>query len=623
MLRLAVVAAGLAAAAVCAQTSYFVSPSGNDASGDGSYSKPWQTIPRAQQAVRGVNQNMQADVVVNLLPGLYPVSQALTFTPADSGSNGYTVHYTAYGGGPAVIHGGVPITGWQVYNSSGAGVWVAPLPVADTRQVYVAGNRVNKTRTGGGIPGTLALHPWGYTTTDQSVLEWASSELEFLYTGVGSSWTECRVRVSSIAPATDGSGLVNITMQQPAFANAVNKFFGQGVTYPANVENAWPLVASGGAPPGSGYWSSEEGKVYYVPLPGQSINDPSLAAYAASTEVLLQMSGDRWAASGPQRVQNIALEGLTFSYAGWLDPNGPQGRTGPCNGYVDMQSGFRLVGANPPSPDWLWTPVPGNVQLSTVGNVTVTGCVFTHMGAAALVVDQGSQGVTIDSNNFTDISCGGLRVGQVDDYNLTDSTRFNANFTVSNNYFQGIGQEFRDCAALLGGYTVNATIQNNEIASPPNTGISWGWGWSRDDANCSSDNRLLNNWVHGSNWLLEDGGSFYVLGPQPRSEMAYNYASCQVKLFGSLYTDEGSAYWDLHHNVVNNVPEWLHIWTESIHDETVTDNWTNQPYQVNHGTNITEANNTVLASGQPWPDDAIAVMTAAGLRGSGVKPTTC
>ena len=55
---------------------------------------------------------------------------------------------------------------------------------------------------------------------------------------------------------------------------------------------------------------------------------------------------------------------------------------------------------------------------------------------------------------------------------------------------------------------------------------------------------------------MEDCGSLYVLGPQPASLMAENYLSHQVKLFGALYTDEGSAYWHITRNVVHAVPEW-------------------------------------------------------------------
>jgi hypothetical protein len=44
--------------------------------------------------------------------------------------------------------------------------------------------------------------------------------------------------------------------------------------------------------------------------------------------------------------------------------------------------------------------------------------------------------------------------------------------------------------------------------------------------------------VNGSNWLLVDGGSIYVLGPQPNSWMESNYISNQQHLYGALYTDE-------------------------------------------------------------------------------------
>jgi hypothetical protein len=67
---------------------------------------------------------------------------------------------------------------------------------------------------------------------------------------------------------------------------------------------------------------------------------------------------------------------------------------------------------------------------------------------------------------------------------------------------------------------------------------SIGWGWGREDSPSSHDNNILYNYVFNSNWLLYDGGSYYTLGPQPNSVMAYNFANQQAKLFGSLYHDE-------------------------------------------------------------------------------------
>lgn len=51
-----------------------------------------------------------------------------------------------------------------------------------------------------------------------------------------------------------------------------------------------------------------------------------------------------------------------------------------------------------------------------------------------------------------------------------------------------------------------------------------------------------------------DGGPIYVMGPQPSSEMAYNYVAHALHHAAMLYHDEGSAYWRTHHNVVNSQP---------------------------------------------------------------------
>lgn len=169
--------------------------------------------------------------------------------------------------------------------------------------------------------------------------------------------------------------------------------------------------------------------------------------------------------------------------------------------------------------------------------------------------------------------------------------------------------------SILGGYVVGSNFTNNAVLNASNGGICVGWGWSRDEASNSGWNSIARNYVYRSNWLLEDCGSIYVLGPQPASVMAENFLAHQVKLFGALYTDEGSAYWHITRNVVSDVPEWLHIWTESIHDELVDLNWSDQTYQDMHGTRCVVVNNTFLPPHTPytqWPAEAQAVMAASG-----------
>ena len=101
------------------------------------------------------------------------------------------------------------------------------------------------------------------------------------------------------------------------------------------------------------------------------------------------------------------------------------------------------------------------------------------------------------------------------------------------------------------------------------------------------------------------------------------------------------------------MPEWLHIWTPSIHDEVLLGllllflvmimmtmmimtmsmilttllqvvelNWSNQQYQDVHGTRITLVNNTFVPLGQPFPPEA-QVLLARGVGGAGVASMCC
>src|SRR5580658_9454966 len=114
----------------------FVSPSGDD-SNPGTADKPIQSIEHARDLVRSLNQNMAADITVNLAPGVYRLGKPLALTPEDSGNNGHDVVYT---GQNAILSGGIAVTGWKQSDAS-KNIWSAPAPdgLTNTRQLYVNG----------------------------------------------------------------------------------------------------------------------------------------------------------------------------------------------------------------------------------------------------------------------------------------------------------------------------------------------------------------------------------------------------------------------------------------------------------------------------------------------------
>src|SRR5204862_2967188 len=112
----------VSAASAASGTSVYVSPSGSDADSGLSPSQPVQTLHRAQAVVRGLNQNMSADLTVRLADGYYRLTRPLTLAPADSGTNGHTVVWSAASGARPVVVGSTRITGWSRVGTSG--VWV-------------------------------------------------------------------------------------------------------------------------------------------------------------------------------------------------------------------------------------------------------------------------------------------------------------------------------------------------------------------------------------------------------------------------------------------------------------------------------------------------------------------
>jgi hypothetical protein len=79
-----------------------------------------------------------------------------------------------------------------------------------------------------------------------------------------------------------------------------------------------------------------------------------------------------------------------------------------------------------------------------------------------------------------------------------------------------------------------------------------------------------------------------------------------------LYQDEGSSYWDTHDNVVDFAAgNWIGMWTPTIHDIRVHDNYSSWSGNNIQGTNIAFTQATIVSGGN-WPAAAQNIMAAAG-----------
>lgn len=566
-------AAGLSGGCVA----FWVSTDGNDAN-PGTEQEPFLTLQRARDAVRALPPLAfkDQDVYVYIKEGTYRLQAPLVLNSEDSGHYGHDVVYSAAPDEDPIISGAIQVnTPWTLYDA-GLGIYRTQIGAYASRQLYVNGNRATRAKTTSYPPGFLPKWTnggieWTFTALNppawNNPLAWQNpQEIEAV---ILTQWKMMRVPLSAI-----GANL--ITMQQPAWDNA-NVYFDISTNEPGEwsffqatwFENALAFLTE----PGQWYLDNSDNYLYYIPLPGEDI-------FTADVELPILETLIEGQGTLNQPVHNIRFEGLTFSYATWLGPNGS-------NGYVSDQSGQLLLGsahtANYIGHDQSVVPTPANLPFIFSNAITFYGNIFQHLGAVGLQFGYGSKNNTIDSNLFTDISSSAIEIGGVTaiDSHPTDARYILSNHLITNNLINGVAVEFSDAAGIFVGFTQYTTIKQNTIVNVPWSGITMGWGWGLLDVgsfpglphavsgqwgffNNPTPNigcQILQNKIVDFVNVLWDGGAIYTTGQQgPTASEGLviqgNVAYGKRTDAGSnvFYTDGGSRYISVHSNASYNNP---------------------------------------------------------------------
>ncbi|HZM06454.1 MAG TPA: right-handed parallel beta-helix repeat-containing protein, partial [Candidatus Saccharimonadales bacterium] len=525
----ALAAALLLPSTLLSAPSFYVSPNGDDAN-SGAKDKPVRSLQRARDLVRTVNRNSSGDITVYLEAGVFRLVQPLELDARDSGPPGHNIIYTAAGTETPIITGAVPVTGWKLADAA-RNLWSAPAPpgLRNTRQLFIDGVRAH--RASGRLPVKLGKTASGYTA-EPAFPSWKNpSDVEFVYTGGNSlwtehseglgAWTEPRCPVASIEGAT-------ITMVQPCWDNSTRRIMlprSSGYTRtvnlvgpasigkaPVSVENAYELLGT----PGQWYFDRSTSTIYYVPRPGED-----LATADVEAPVLEKLIVGQGAEGQP--IHNIIFRNLEFTGATWLYPSGPQG-------FSEIQANYMVTGTNGWAVQGLchltpngecpygdWTKTPGNISFSRDQQIQFLRCAFVHLGGAGLELGDGSQSDLVEGCVFTDISANGLELGGVDRPDATggDITRENR---IVNNHIYDVAAEFHGGIGLCVGYAQRTVIQHNQLDHLPYSAISMGWGGWPDKikqagvSNFSENNRVADNLIFDHMLLLADGAAIYTQG---------------------------------------------------------------------------------------------------------------
>jgi hypothetical protein len=558
-------------------STYYVSPSGNDCN-PGTLAQPFQTLTKAQGAVRTANGSMKSDIVVTLRGGTYPLSETLSFGAADSGTNGFYVRYVNYPGEKPLLTGGQPITGWTL-SSATNNIWQATGVTSSFRQLYVNGTKAIRARspnlaTGGGP------NFYRFTGVDRSghTIEVSSSyvstwnNLTKVEMHLMASWSDQVLRLASY---TTAGGTASLTFQTPEatimFARSFPLF---GITAKGKgqafyFENALEFLDQ----PGEWYLDESTHILYYQPRQGETMATAQVTA--PILETLLSVMGADATTSAANHLQ---FQGLTFAHSTYLVPS--------TSGFLDNQAGQYNIAPTAGNNQYVASPTAA-VQVANANNISFQGNVFAQIAATGLDFNYGTHDDSILGNVFTDIGGSGISIGKFAvstttemhvPYNPTDTSEICTNDTIKDNYVTNVTTEIQGACGIVAGYPRSIDIEHNEVSYVNYTGISVGFGWTAA-VNAMSNNKINYNNVHNVTTLLADGGAIYTLSNQdPSSQMEFNYLhDSSTSTWAdyddhTIYLDQNSSGYTVSDNVQVNCPGCPKLFQNSDGANTITNN---------------------------------------------------
>ena len=545
---------------------------GNDKNDGLSEKNAFQTIQRAQEAVREI-ENWTGDVIIHLAKGEFNLTETLEFTPEDGAPKGYAVLYQGEGAGRTQITSGVRLTGWEpstdVPGVEGVYEVAVPEGVDYSRDLYVDGElavMAQGSYNSGEISSRIDTAKGGafngYTITGglAEMKNWRNKrDIEFVY-DVG--WT------SNILPVQDvveENGETRILMVPEPFEHSRVKL-NCNPNKPSYIQNAFELLDE----ENEWYFDREAQKIYYIPEEGEDPDDMTIVV--PSLERLVEVKGE-----GQNKVYGLGFEGIGFSYTSYLRPH--------IMGQIELQAGFVY------DPDMEakhdhdnYIAPPGAIEANYAEGMRVDSCVVFGIAAAGLNYEVGMVASTVTGSRFQEIGAAGIQIGGIrvrdaqpfsevtyeqgvlNEHAGADPDRVTEDILVMSNIVDTVGVSFKGSIGIWAGYVRDYTLAHNEIKNISYSGVSAGWGYwdqgGRTDRpyyhfeTPTVQERYVfeNNDISSCMQRLNDGGAIYTLSNMPGSILRGNYIHNVPNPYGAIYLDEATGgFIDISENVVFDV----------------------------------------------------------------------
>jgi hypothetical protein len=516
---------------------FYVAPSGNDTwSGtlaapnaprtDG----PFATFIRARDAVRSLKSSRSTTAPIRVLVrgGTYFVEDPPVFGPEDSGTADAPITYAAYPGEKPVMSGGLAIKGWKPTVVGQKHLWVVDVPSGvplSSRQLFVNGRRCARPRLPKQglyrIADVPDLTPETPKTQRQKRFRYSPGDIQAWRNLTDVEvvalcfWVESRMPIARLDEASR-----TVELSEGSVFRLTDDF--SMTPAPYYVENVFEALER----PGEFYYDRTEGKIYYMPRPGEDMATAE-AIIPRKIPYLVQFKGQPEAG---RFVEYVRLLGLTLAHTEAARP--PRDWPG---------DSWRVSGS---------ITAPGAIELVGARNCAFENGEVVHVGSYAIDLGSGCTRNRIVGNEFYDLGAGGIKVGS----RVAPANQLlnGGNNIITDNHIHDSGQIFHSAFGIHIGISNDDIVSHNHIHNQPYVGIITGVG---DEA--ATGTVIESNNIHDIGLgILSDLGGIYTIGRSgiPLGIVIRNNIIHDVESRGyggwGIYFDDGTTGVEAENNIV-------------------------------------------------------------------------
>ncbi len=512
-----------------------VAPNGDD-NAFGTLEAPLKTLKGAKERLKTLELPESEKITVWFREGTYEIFDTVNFDGTDKSN----VIYRSYPNEKVEFTGSKEISGnWKKTKINNVDAFVTDMPVESDddyfRSLFKDGKRLSRPN----YPKTDVFKVAAEPEDNEKVLGDWSPEF-FVYSPVLYAHKEDLLDFKNVSDID--IKIMHFWCEDLLPVISIDKSTGKIVTakptaMKTRIDDNYILenVREALSFPGEWYLDRSEGKLYYIPEDGDTLENTVL--FAGVNEQIFTING----------ANNISFQGIDFVNSDWNYIDGKQVGN-PFDETHDLYKTVKYGGEHPQAA----FEVPSAILITSSRGINFTDCKFENISYSAVKFDNASKDCKVTSCEFNEI--GGNAIFIHGEFVVPASTQ---NIDVTDCHISKYGRIFNNAIGILLTHAIDCDLTHNDIHDGWYTGVSVGWNWGYTD-NPTNNINISNNLIYniGNGWLSDMGG-IYTLGIQPDTVISNNIiynVGCDEGQYGyggwGIYLDEGSSEILVENNLV-------------------------------------------------------------------------